>query len=146
MLEDNKDLVRRLYEECWNRGDLEQVDEMYTKDCKFHDAVFPSLSPGAESMRRHIQMCRTAFPDIKFRIDNVIAEKEEVVVHWTANGTQKAAFLGVPATNRSAEVSGTTICKIKNNKIAEQWADWNLLTLLERLGVTSTQKIAVSAR
>jgi steroid delta-isomerase-like uncharacterized protein len=146
MLDENKDLARRLYDECWNRGKLDLVDEVFSKDCKYHDAVFPTLGPGGDSMRRHIQMCRTAFPDLTFKVDDIIAEKDEVVVHWTARGTQQGQFLGVAPTNRNAEVSGTTICKIRNNRIVEQWADWNLLTLLERLGVTTAQKLTVGAR
>jgi steroid delta-isomerase-like uncharacterized protein len=146
MLDENKDLVRRLYEECWNRGKLDLVAQLYSKECKFHDAVFPSLAPGADSMRQHIQMCRTAFPDLTFNVDNIIAEKDEVVVHWTARGTQQGQFLGISPTNRNADVPGTSICKIRSGKIVEQWADWNLLTLLEKLGVTTAQKIAVGAR
>jgi steroid delta-isomerase-like uncharacterized protein len=145
MLEDNKNLVRRVYEECWNKGKLDAVDEIYTKDCRFHDPVFPQLGPGAENMRKHIQMCRAAFPDLRFTVDDLIAERDEVVVHWTAKGTQQGQFLGVAPTNRSASVSGTSICRIKSGRIMEQFVDWNLLTLLEQLGAATAPKQTVGA-
>lgn len=146
MLDDNKAIARKVYEDCWNRGKVNEVDELYSTACRYHDPVFPSLGPGTESMRRHIQNCRTAFPDLTFSIEDMIAEKEEVVVHWTGHGTQRGQFLGVPATNRKASVSGTSIFRFKNGKIVEQWSDWNLLTLLEQLGVTTTPRVEVAAR
>jgi steroid delta-isomerase-like uncharacterized protein len=146
MLEDNKALVRRVYEECWSKGKLDSVEEIYTNDCKFHDPVFPQLGSGADSMRRHIQMCRIAFPDLRFTVDDVIAEKEEVVVHWTAKGTQQGQFLGVAPTNRNATVGGTSIFRIKSGKVNEQWVDWNVLTLLEQLGAATAPRQTVGAQ
>ena len=93
----------------------------------------------------HIQMCRTAFPDLKFTVNDMIAENDEVVVHWTAQGTQQDNFLGLSPTHRKATVGGTSIFRIKNGKIAEQWSDWNLLTLLGQLGIATTPKLQVTA-
>lgn len=145
MLDDNKLIARRVYEDCWNKAMLDTVGDLYAKDSHFHDPVFPSLGPGVESMKRHIQMCRNAFPDLKFTVNDIIAERDEVVVHWTAQGTQQGQFLGLAPTHRRATVSGTSICRIKNNKIAEQWSDWNVLTLLDQLGVATTPKLSLAA-
>jgi predicted ester cyclase len=97
-------------------------------------------------MRRHIQMYRNAFPDLRITLDDVIAEKEEVVVHWTAKGTQQGQFLGVAPTNRNATMTGTSICRLKSGKITEQWMDWNVLTLLEQLGAATAPRQAVASR
>ena len=145
MLEDNKSIARKVYEECWNKAMLELVGELYTKDCHFRDPVFPSLGSGADNYKRHIQMCRTAFPDLKFTVNDVIAENDEVVVHWTAQGTQQGQFLGLAPSHRKMTVSGTSIYRIKSKKIVEQWSDWNLLTMLDQLGVATTPKISVAA-
>jgi steroid delta-isomerase-like uncharacterized protein len=66
----------------------------------------------------------------------MIAERNEVVIHWVARGTHKGIFLEMPATNRTAKVSGTTIFRIEDGKMVEQWSDWNLMTLMEQLGIT----------
>src|SRR5258708_2058369 len=145
MTEENKKLGRRVYEECWNKAMLEVVGDLYSKDCRFNDPVFPSLGPGVESMKRHIQMCRNAFPDLRFTVNDIIAENEEVVVHWTTQGTQQGQFLGLAPTHRRATVTGTSIYRIKNKKIVEQFSDWNLLTLLEQLGVSTTPKLSAVA-
>ena len=135
MFEVNKAIARRYYEECWNKGDADVVDQLVAPSCRFHDAVFPHLGSGPESLRRHIRMCRTAFPDLHFTIDRIIAEREEVVVHWTRTGTQQRQFLGLAPTHHTTTVTGTSIFRLADGRIAEQWADWNLVTLLEQLGV-----------
>ena len=145
-LEANKELVRRYYQDCWNKGNLDALNEYIAKDCRTHDAVFPTLEPGIDSLRRHIGMCRTGFPDMRFEIDDMIGERDEVVAHWTVNGTHSGAFLGMAPTKRSARVSGTSIYRIKNQKIAEQHVDWNLLTLLEQLGLATAPKVGATAR
>jgi steroid delta-isomerase-like uncharacterized protein len=134
---DNKQLVHRFMDECWNLGQFESLREMVADDCRIHDPVFPSLTSGADNLKRHIITCRNGFPDLNFTPDDTIGEGDEVVVHWTARGTHRALFLGLQPTNRSATVSGTSIFRIKNCKIVEQWADWNLLSLLEQLGLAA---------
>ena len=146
ILDQNKELTRRFYEECWNQGKTERLDQYVAKDCRYRDPVFPSLAPGVESLKRHITMCRNAFPDLRFSLDDMIAERDEVVVHWTANGTQEGQFLGVAPTRKTATVGGTSIYRIKNQKIVEQAADWNLLTLLEQLGAATAPKVQVASR
>jgi predicted ester cyclase len=58
-----------------------------------------------------------------------------VVVHWTAKGTHKGQFLGMPATNKQASVTGTSIYRLEGSKIVESWANWNLMSMMEQLGV-----------
>lgn len=146
ILDQNKQIARRLYEECWSQGKLDVVDQLVAADCRMHDPVFPSLSPGLESFRNHIKTCRSAFPDLQFTINDVIAEKDEVVVHWTGKGTQRGQFLGLQPTNKTASVSGTSIMRIRSGKVTETWADWNLMTLLENLGISVQPKVQVAGR
>lgn len=135
MSDENKRSARRLMEEGWNKGREEVIDVVMSPRCRFHDPIFPSLTQGADNFKQHIRMCRTAFPDLKFTIEDVIAERNEVVLHWKAHGTHRADFLGMPATNKGAMVSGTSINRFERGKIAEVWADWNLLSLMEQLGL-----------
>ena len=137
MSSENKKISRKLMEEGWNRGREEVVDELMSSQCHFHDPVFPSLTSGAENYKQHIRTCRNAFPDLKFTIEDEIAERNEVVLHWKLHGTHRGMFLGMQPTNRSATISGTTIDRIEKGKIVERWADWNILGLIEQLGLAS---------
>jgi steroid delta-isomerase-like uncharacterized protein len=136
----NKEIVHRYMDDCWNLGKLDELRELVTENCAHHDSVFPSLQPGVENLRRHIAMCRNGFPDCKFTIDDTIAERNEVVIHWTVTGTHKGQFLSMLPTNRKVTVTGTSIFRIEGGKIAEQWADWNLMTMMEQLGVMPQAK------
>jgi steroid delta-isomerase-like uncharacterized protein len=145
-LEQNKELTRRFYEECWNQGKVDRLDQYVTKDCRYHDPVFPTVGPGIDSLKQHITMCRKGFPDLRFALDDMIAERDEVVVHWTARGTHEGQFLGMAPTRKSASVTGTSIYRIKNQRIQEQFAEWNLLTLMEHLGVAIPSKAQMTAQ
>ena len=133
-------------DECWSQGKLESIGELVSDNCRIHDPVFPALTSGADNLKRHIGMCRNGFPDLRFSIDDTIAERNEVVHHWTARGTHKAEFLGMQPTNRNATVSGTSIYRIEGGKIVEQWADWNLMSLMEQLGIRTTPAMEGQAR
>jgi len=127
-------------EECWSHGKTEAANQLVADNCRFHDSVFPSLAPGVASIKQHITTCRSGFPDLKFTIDDTIAERNEVVLHWTGRGTHKGQFLGMPPTNKTSTVSGTTIFRIENGKITEQWVDWNLMSLMAQLGLATAPK------
>src|SRR5258708_3849623 len=132
---DNRQIVQRFLDECWSRGNLDTVSELITDNCRYHDPVFPSLTSGAENIKNHIQTCRGGFPDLMFTIDDTIAERDEVVIHWTGTGTHRGQFLGMPPTNKTASVTGTSINRIEDSKIAEMWSNWNLMSLMEQLGI-----------
>ncbi len=137
MSDQNKSIARKLLDEVYSQGKLEVLNDIVTPDCRLHDPVFPSLEPGLNSLKKHIAMIRKGFPDLRFSCDDILAERNEVVIHWTGAGTHREAFLGVAATNRPATVSGTSIFRLEQGKICEMWSDWNLLTLLEQLGLAA---------
>ena len=145
---DNRQIAQRFMDECWSRGNLNAVSELVADNCRYHDPVFPSLTSGAENIKNHIQNCRGGFPDLMFTIDDTIAERDEVVMHWTGSGTHKGQFLGMPPTNKKASVTGTSIARLEGSKIAEMWSNWNLLSLMEQLGIamaTAAQSTAAQS-
>jgi steroid delta-isomerase-like uncharacterized protein len=140
----NKQVVQRFMEECWNQGNLNKASEFLTDQIRFHDPVFPNLNPGIQNIKTHIEVCRRAFPDLKFTIDDTIAERNEVVLHWSARGTHKGQFLGMQPTNRKVTIDGTSIYRLEGSKIAESHANWNLASMMAQLGVLEVPKEAMS--
>lgn len=136
----NKKVVQRFVEECWNQGDLNKVSQYLTDQVRFHDPVFPNLGTGLQNIKNHIEACHKAFPDLRFTIDDTIAERNEVVLHWRANGTHRGPFLGMQPTNRKFNLEGTSIYRLENSKIAEEHANWNLATMMQQLGVIEIPK------
>jgi len=135
----NKQIAHRFMEECWNKGDKRAMRDLIADKCRYHDPVFP----GVENIEQHIMAIRDAFPDLSFTTEDMIGERNEVVVHWTVRGTQRGPFLGLPPTDRACTVSGTSITRIEGGKIVEHWADWNVLTLMDQLGVAAAPRVEV---
>jgi steroid delta-isomerase-like uncharacterized protein len=146
VLDDNKKLIYRFMDECWNAGNLVSVPLLVAGHCHFHDPAFPHMVAGVESMQHHIERCRKAFPDLKFTITDTIAERDEVVTHWTVEGTHQGEFMGMQPTNAKALIAGTSIYRIEDGKIAEQWANWNLMPLIEQLGLRSAAGVPAGMR
>jgi steroid delta-isomerase-like uncharacterized protein len=136
----NKQVVQRFVEECWNQGNLNAVSEYLADQVRFHDPVFPNLGPGIQNVKNHIEQCRKAFPDFRFNIEDTIAERNEVVLHWKAHGTHKGPFLGMQPTNQKFNVDGTSIYRLENSKIVEEYANWNLATMMQQLGIIEIPK------
>lgn len=142
--EQNKQLVQRFVQDCWNHGNLQMASEYLTDQVRFYDPAFPNLIAGLQNARNHIAACRTGFPDLKVNIDDTIAERDEVVHHWTVTGTHMGQFLGMQPTQRKVTIEGTTIFRLEGTKIAEAHAHWNVASMMTQLGLTAVPQEAMS--
>lgn len=131
----SKSLTQAQYDRIWNRGDYSAIAELYTEDCILHDPMFPSAVAGHEAVRGLIGAYRRAFPNLTFAVEDQIAEHDRVVTRWTARGTHLHELLGIPATGRQIEVTGSTIARLDGSRIAEGWVHWDRTTLFKQLGV-----------
>src|SRR5215213_8585649 len=91
--EENKALVRRSFEEVFNQGNLDAVEELFAPDYVLHDPTSPEEIRGTESMRGYVSMYRTAFPDLQQTIEDQIAEGEKVATRLTGRGTHQGNSL-----------------------------------------------------
>jgi len=95
-VEENKIIVRRLYEEAWNSRDLSVVDEIFAPNHVHHDPSNPVDIKGPEGTQQRITEVIATFPDIRFIIEDMIAEGNKVAVRSTVRGTHKGEFMGEP--------------------------------------------------
>jgi steroid delta-isomerase-like uncharacterized protein len=133
MLLDNKAILRRLYEEVWNKRRLEVVDELISPSHALNDPILSDSQIGPEFYKRQVVEFTTSFPDLRFTIEDMITEKEKSVVSWIISGTHTGEFMGIPATGRKISVEGITIHHITNGKILDSYARWDALGLLRQL-------------
>jgi steroid delta-isomerase-like uncharacterized protein len=89
---------------------------------------------GLEGLKAYAGMLFAAFPDFHVVIDKEVAEGDLVAKVWTLHGTQLGEFQGIPPTAKSVTMSGITIYRIANGKIAELTWSYNMLGLLQQLG------------
>lgn len=134
--EDNKALVRRLYEEVFNRGNLSTVDELLAADYIDHTAL-PGTSPGPGGLKQFISMFRAAFPDLHFTIEDMIAEGDTVVVRQTYRGTHKGDLMGISSTGKQVTITSIDIGRFAGGKLVEHWGSTDSLGLLQQLGVVA---------
>ncbi len=133
-LEENKAIQRR-FQDIWNQGDFNIVEEIWDKDFINHNVK----AKGFEGIRQFITVYRNAFPDVELRIDDQIAEGDKVVMHYTITGTHKGEFQGIKPTGKSIKITGIAIHRISEGRIVEIWANWDALGLMQQLGAVSLQ-------
>lgn len=132
-IEQNKELLRKAVEEVWNNGNFDNMEKMVSDDFVIH---FPREElRGIENIKTFYTELRKAFPDIRFTIVDQIAEENKVVTHWTATGTHKSKFKGIPATGQKVKISAIDIDKISDGKFVECWSNMDELGLMQQLGV-----------
>jgi steroid delta-isomerase-like uncharacterized protein len=137
-LELNKSITRRVYEEGLNQGRFEVP---YSADFVGHGgrSTFTHADGMAET-----KGWRAAFPDLKITVDKQVAEGDLVAVRWTARGTNTGAGNGIPATGRAVEITGTTLFRIADGRIAEEWTSADSLGLMKQLGLLPTPAAAAN--
>jgi predicted ester cyclase len=80
-----------------------------------------------------------AFPDMEVKVTQIIAEGNNVVVHWKATGTNTGTNVYIPvATNKKGEVEGITIFRMIDGKIAEEWGLTDFISILLNWGLIKT--------
>lgn len=132
-IEDNKSIVRCFFEEGPSKGDLSAADKMLAPNFVLH-VPLPS-APGIQGMNAVITACREAFEHLNVTVEDMVAEGNKVAARFTAHGIHKGAFMDMPPTNKSINMTGIEIFRIENGKIMELWGEANLLGLMQQLGI-----------
>ena len=114
------DLVRRFYDELWNRWALEVADEILAPDVRFRGTLGTSLV-GIDAFKGYVAAVRAAFPDWHNRIDELIEADDAVVARLTFTGTHAGELLGVAATGRRVSYVGAAIFHLAGGRIADAW-------------------------
>ena len=133
--ESNMALSRRVLDEAFNAGNIDVIDELVTTDFVNHDAALPAPMVGPDAAKATIGGYRTAFPDLRITIEQQIADDQGVATRWSAKGTHQGDLMGMSPTGKQATVTGITIDRIVNGRIAESWTNWDTLGMLQQLGV-----------
>jgi steroid delta-isomerase-like uncharacterized protein len=135
MSEENKALVRRYFEEIWDRGNLDLIDELFTTNFVRHGPTATEGEVhGQEDFESLVSMYRSALPDLRIPIEDQIAEGDRVVTRWRARGTHQGELMGNAPTGNPASVTGILVDRISGGKIEEEWVDYDTLHLMQQIG------------
>ena len=142
-LERNKALARRLMEEDISQGDEAVAAAIIHPDFCDHTNP-PGMQHGLEGHTAVVRLFRGVFPDLEWRIDDLIAEGDKVVARTTMRGTQRGEFFGIRTAQR-VEMTGVHIMRVADGKIIEHWGSNDDLGLMRQLGAVPTPGEAVPA-
>src|SRR5215469_284690 len=134
--DENKKKLRRILEEFHSDGKLAVANEIVSPAYIVHG--IPGQPPGPEGLKQGSAWMHASFPDLRFTVEDQIAEEETVVTRWTLRGTHQGEFLGIAPTGKPVTVSGVSIWRFAEGKAVEAWVEMNWLGLLQQLGAFPT--------
>ncbi|UCH26260.1 MAG: ester cyclase [Trueperaceae bacterium] len=131
-LENNKAVARQFYR-ILETGDISMADEIVAADYVNHNAI-PGQKAGLEGYKDVVRSLRTSLPDIRYTIEDQVAEGDKVVTRYTAKGTHQGEFLGVAATGKPITMTALVLQRVVDGKIQESWLELDMLSVLRQMG------------
>jgi predicted ester cyclase len=134
-LASNKALVRRLYEEGFNAGKLDVVDQLVAPDIVTHNPIILDAPTGPDSIRGGIAMLRRSFPDLQVEVLDLIAEDDRVAAFLLMSGTNTGQYRRGGATQRHGSMRAFFIWRVANGRLVECWGVADRFGFLQQLGI-----------
>jgi len=127
-------LVRRLFDQAFNQGNLAIVDELFSADLSTHMAGW-GMPGNRLGIKQMIANLRSAFPDMHCTIENKIVERDQIAALWKFHGTHIGVYFGNRPTGKTIEVQGFICARIKDGQFVENWILIDQMDLLQQLGI-----------
>lgn len=134
--EQNKAIIRRLYDEVHTGGDLDVIDEVYAHDVEVHVPGLPEDPYGPETVKQLIRKIRVAFPGVIVTVEDLIAEHDKVVASVMWRGPVIGRGQGASPRAPLVAWPRLDVYRLFNGRIVEHWADRDDLAALHQLGIT----------
>ena len=136
MSEENKQLIRRWFEEVWNNGRADAIEEMFDENGIAHGLSDDPANPlkGPAGFKPFHTLFREAFPNMIVVVEDMVAEGDKVAARCTVRGKHEGDFGEIAATQSPVDFNGITIVRIKNGKIVEAWNNFDFMTMYKQVG------------
>jgi steroid delta-isomerase-like uncharacterized protein len=136
MSEENKALLRRWFDEVWNKKNADAIDEMLAADGIAHGLSDDENQPlkGPAGFKPFHDVFRGAFPDIEVVVEDMIAEGDKVVARCSVRGNHTGDHLGIAASNSPVLFTGIAIVRIEDGMIVEAWNNFDFLKMNRQIG------------
>lgn len=138
MSEENKALVRRWFDEVWNKGNADAIDDLFDENGIAHGLSDDPSNPirGPRDYRPFYAVFREAFPNMTIVVEDMVAEGDKVAARCSVHGKHEGDFMGRAATQSPVDITGITIVRIAGGKIVEAWNNFDFMTLYRQCGLT----------
>jgi steroid delta-isomerase-like uncharacterized protein len=136
MSTESQDLIRRWFEEVWNKGREDAIDEMFAADGIAHGLTEEGDKTlrGPEQFKPFYRAFRSAFPDLEVVVEDTISEGDKLAARCTVRGKHQSDSLGFAATGLTTDFTGITIVRIERGKIVEAWNNFDFMRMYKQLG------------
>jgi predicted ester cyclase len=132
----NKEVVRRYWEDLWNKKRGDVIKAIAKEPVVFHFPGGQAHQP--PDLSTWFATAQIAFPDVHFTVHELFADGDYVIARWSYVATNSGVFLGQPPTGRKVTDQGINIFLVKDGKIVEMWVSQDSLGLLHQLGFIPT--------
>jgi steroid delta-isomerase-like uncharacterized protein len=132
--EKNKAVLLRIWNEAFNKGNLNIAEEVIAKNWVYRGAEGVELK-GPEGFKQFVTMYRTAFPDLQIKVDDMVAEGDKVASVGTYKGTFKGPMMGIPPTGKQCSGKIMGFSRFEDAKEAEVLEIFDRLEMFQQLGV-----------
>ena len=128
---DDKAMLVRWFEEVWNQGRLETIEEMLAADCIIHDGE--TATKGPDGFKTFYHRLRTVFSEIRVTPHDGVAEGDMACLRWSVTMRHAGDGLGMPATGKLIRATGISMVRFKDGRFAECWQNWDMLGAMEQI-------------
>ena len=129
-----KQVCRMYVERILSAGDMDVLEMVIARSFVGHNPIQPEGIQGRDGVRRRRARAKTAFPDGRFEIEEMIEEGDRVAVRYRFTGTHAGPFAGVAATGQEITGEGIEIYRLHDGQIVESWSQGNYLGMLQAIG------------
>lgn len=136
---DNKEAIRRFWEEVFNQRKLELIDTLFTEDYVYHGAAGQDVR-GREGLKQFLTMYFNAFPDMHAEVEDVFGEGDKVASRAMCRGTHKGELMGMPPTGKQIAIRVICTNRFEGNRAAEDWELPDLFGMMQQLGAMAPPK------
>jgi steroid delta-isomerase-like uncharacterized protein len=133
-LEANRRLIHRYFNEVWNAGQLDVLDELLTPDYLNHSPGLPNPRPGPADLKPIVATMRAGMPDLHYTILDLVVAEDKVAAYLRMTGTHTGEFFGLAPTGRSIDVRQMQVEWIRDGRICQHWRITDDLALMRQLG------------
>jgi steroid delta-isomerase-like uncharacterized protein len=137
--EQNRAIVRRFYEELWNQRNVEVADEIFASNCVTHQlqsgAEVSAAPRNPDSVKHHVAEWLAGFPDLRFTVDQMIAEGDRVVSQSVMHGTHTGTWMRLAPTGKAVSIRMMVIHRLVEGKIVEDWVLVEASGFFQQLGL-----------
>ena len=136
-LSTNKALLQRWFDEVWNKGRADAIDELFAADGVAHGLSDDPNTPitGPKDFKPFHTTFRGAFPDIEVVVEDMIAEGDKVAARCSVRGQHAGDHLGIAPTNAGVDFTGITIVRIRDGQIVEAWNNFDFMRMNRQIGL-----------